>query len=204
MPVLVDKLNENGLGYSYVVGERLGRTNSKEQYAYLFNPATVTVTNAQTYPEPDGTDPFHREPFLATFDVEGGDFDGVLIVIHTDPDEATKEINALADVVNYAQTTFGDTDVILMGDFNADGSYFDEDSVTPLHVYNWIIPNTADTTVATSSNTYDRIVITDSANEYYTGESGVDYFDVSYNLTQDAAKDVSDHYPVYAVYNIEV
>lgn len=202
LPALVEKVNEGGLGYMYVVGERLGRTSSKEQYAFIYNPATVIVTNPQTYPEPNGTDPFHREPYMVTVDAVDGSFDATLIVIHTDPDEATAEINALADVMAYAVTNYGDPDVILMGDFNADGSYFDEDSVTPLHAYHWLIPNSADTTVSTSPNTYDRIVITDPAMNYYTGESGVDLFDVAYNLTFDEAKAVSDHYPVYAVYEV--
>jgi hypothetical protein len=33
-------------------------------------------------------------------------FDAVLMVIHTDPDEATEEINALDDVLTYAQSVY--------------------------------------------------------------------------------------------------
>lgn len=201
LPALVDKVNEEGQQYSSVVGERLGRTSSKEQYAYIFNTSTVMITNPSTYPEPEGTDPFHRQPFMATVDATGGTFDATLIVIHTDPDSATAEINALADVIPYAESAYGDPDVILMGDFNADKPSFKETTITPLHAYTWIIPDSTDTTVGRDSKTFDRIVITDSANAYYTGESGVDRFDVTYGLSPDEAGQVSDHYPVYAVYS---
>jgi hypothetical protein len=54
--------------------------------------------------------------------VNGG-FDVTLIVIHTDPDEATEEINALDVVVNYTQNKYPDEqDFIVMGDLNADCS----------------------------------------------------------------------------------
>jgi len=63
LPALVNLVNADGSQYSYVVSERLGRTTSKEQYAYVFNTQTIEVINTpHTYPEPDGTDPFHREP----------------------------------------------------------------------------------------------------------------------------------------------
>ena len=34
LPALVDLVNADGSQYDYVVSERLGRTSSKEQYAY--------------------------------------------------------------------------------------------------------------------------------------------------------------------------
>jgi hypothetical protein len=52
----------------------------------------------------------------------GGNFDATFIIIHTDPDEATPEINGLGAVVEYAQGTHPDEqDFIVMGDLNADG-----------------------------------------------------------------------------------
>ena len=58
LPALVDIVNSDGSQYDYVVSERLGRTTSKEQYAYIFNTQTIELTsNPHTYPEPAGTDP---------------------------------------------------------------------------------------------------------------------------------------------------
>ena len=102
-------MNADGSQYNYVVSERLGRTTGKEQYAYLYNTqTTIQVGEPHTYPEPDGTDPFHRQPYIASFEALGGNFDATLITIHTDPDEATDEINALDDVLEYAQGMYPD------------------------------------------------------------------------------------------------
>lgn len=197
LPSLMSRVNSDGSSYSYVVSERLGRTSSKEQYAYIYNSNTVQLTGtAHTYPEPSGTDPFHRQPYITSFQVINGNYDAVIIVIHTDPDEATEEINGLADVVAYARQAYpGEQDFIILGDFNADGSYYNENSVSSIsgNEYAWVIDNSQDTTVASSSNTYDRIVLTDTS-DYVN--PGVFRFDTEYGLSSSETSAVSDHYPV--------
>jgi deoxyribonuclease-1-like protein len=202
LPQLVDTVNSDGSQYDYVVSERLGRTTSKEQYAYIYDTLTVELIDSPfTYPEPEGTDPFHREPFVASFAALSGNFDVTLMVIHTDPDEATEEINALDAVVEYAQSMYLDEqDFIVMGDLNADCSYFDEDSTSTLSNsdFYWCIDNSVDTTTKTTDCTYDRIIITNATVSDFTGDTGVFRFDTEYDLTEDETTAVSDHYPVYA------
>jgi len=202
LPALIDLVNEDGSRYDYVVSERLGRTISKEQYAYIYNTDAVELTSTpQTYPEPPNTDPFHREPYIASFRALGGNFDATLIVIHTDPDEATEEINELGAVVEYAQSSYPEEqDFIVMGDLNADGSYFDEDSASTMSgsAYYWVIDDSVDTTTKSTDYTYDRIIITDSATFDLSGDAGVFRYDLEYGLTLDETVAVSDHYPVYA------
>jgi endonuclease/exonuclease/phosphatase family metal-dependent hydrolase len=202
LPKLVDTVNSDGSQYDYVVSERLGRTTSKEQYAYIYDTQTVELTDTpHTYPEPESTDPFHREPYIASFKALGGNFDVTLMVIHTDPDEATEEINALDTVVEYAQGVYpAEQDFIVMGDLNADCSYFDEDSTSTLSSsdYYWCIDNSVDTTTKTTDCTYDRIIITNLAVPDFTGDTGLFRFDTEYGLTEDETTVVSDHYPVYA------
>ncbi len=203
LPELVDVVNSNGAQYDYVVSERLGRTTSQEQYAYLYNTQTVKqVGDPHTYPEPVGTDPFHRQPYIASFEALGGNFDVTLLTIHTDPDEATEEINALDDVVEYAQSMYPDEqDFIVLGDLNADGSYFNEDSSSDLSEYYWCIDNTLDTTTKSTDYTYDRIILTDSSD--FNGDAGVFRYDLEYGLSFDETTAVSDHYPVYAEFRID-
>ena len=157
LPALVDLVNANGSQYDYVVSERLGRTTSKEQYAYIFNTQTIEIINTpHTYPEPDGTDPFHREPYIASFWALNGNFNATFRVIHSDPDEATDEINGLCAVVTYAQGTYPDEqDFIMMGDLNADGAYFDEDGTSTLSGsgYYWVIDDSVDTTTKSTDYT---------------------------------------------------
>lgn len=202
LPELVDLVNSDGSEYSYVVGERLGRTTSKEQYAYVYNTHTIAINNAYTYPEPDGTDPFHRQPYIASIEALQGNYDATLIVIHTDPDEATEEINGLDDVLAYAQSQNPEEgDFVIMGDLNADGSYFDEDGTSDLDAYYWVIDDSHDTTTKSTDYTYDRIILTDDSD--LAGESGVFRYDLKYGLDEELTVAVSDHYPVYAEFVID-
>jgi deoxyribonuclease-1-like protein len=128
----------------------------------------------------------------------------VLITVHTDPDEATEEINSLDDVVEYAQSVYlNEQDFIVMGDLNADGYYFNENSISNMSgpEYTWIIDNSLDTTTKPTDYTYDRIILTDTSD--YTGDCGVFRFDTEYGLNYSETVAVSDHYPVYAVFWID-
>ncbi|WP_135605569.1 endonuclease/exonuclease/phosphatase family protein [Methanococcoides sp. NM1] len=197
LPALVDLVNSDGSQYDYVVSERLGRTSSKEQYAYIYDTSAVALAGTpETYPEPEGTDPFHRQPYISSFKALDGDYDAVLMVIHTDPDEANEEINALDDVLEYAKRSYPDeVDFVLMGDFNADGNYFDEDSSSDLDDHFWLIDDSWDTTTKSTDYTYDRIVLTDASD--LSGEHGVFRYDLEYSLSEEMTVAVSDHYPVY-------
>jgi predicted extracellular nuclease len=64
--------------------------------------------------------------------------------------------------VEDASKYFDEPDVILLGDLNADCSYYDEDSIDPLRTgYEWLVPNNADTNVSDSTScAYDRIIVT--------------------------------------------
>ncbi|NPE28969.1 hypothetical protein HNV12_13595 [Methanococcoides sp. SA1] len=65
LPELVDLVNADGSQYNYMVSERLGKSSSKEQYAYIYNTQTADVTAIpETDPEIEGTDPFHRHHTL--------------------------------------------------------------------------------------------------------------------------------------------
>ncbi len=198
LPELIELVNSDGSNYEFVVSERMGRTTSKEQYAYVYNTDTILITSeALPYPEPEGTDPFHRQPYIASFRAVNGNYDAVIIVIHTDPDEATEEINALDEALAHAQNVYPDEqDFIILGDLNADGSYFNEDSSSDLDEYYWVIDDTHDTTTKATDYTYDRIILTDHSD--FTGDFGVFRYDLEYNLTYDETVAVSDHYPVYA------
>jgi endonuclease/exonuclease/phosphatase family metal-dependent hydrolase len=201
LEVAVDSL---GVNYDYIIGPRLGRSTSKEQYAFIYNTETVIMLDSDTYVE-NGNDTFHREPFVAHFKVKAGSFDFIIVNIHVDPDDAKSEINALPVVITAAASIFSERDVILLGDLNADCSYFDEtDTTSPLRgqEYTWLINNDMDTNVAASKCTYDRIISTSSLNEDYAGTSNVFRFDQQYELDCEP-KEVSDHYPVMSEFFVD-
>ncbi len=203
LPGLLDAVNSaGGPRYDYTVSERLGRTTSKEQYAYIYNIQKIQpIGSPYTYPDPN--DKFQREPYISEFKAKNGNFNFVLITIHTDPDTATQEINDLSAVVEDAKIRYqGEGDFIIMGDLNADCSYFNENGQSPLWSgeYSWVINNSVDTTTKSTDCTYDRIIITTPAKTDFTGDSGVFGFDTAYNLTYESTIAVSDHYPVYGIF----
>ena len=205
IPLFVEKINQmEGPNYGFIRSERLGRTTSKEAYAYVYNTETVQFIQGSDYVYNDVNDVFEREPYIAVF--KSGNFDFVLVGIHTKPDDAYNEIGNLSLVVSSIQTKNPDEkDIIIMGDFNADGSYFNEDDTSNLFRssgYNWLITNDMDTMVKTDY-TYDRIVVLDETlnHEYHSGTAQVFYFDQVYGLNnQTFVGEVSDHYPVFAQY----
>ena len=184
---IVALLGEVDGSYNMTVGPRLGRTTSKEQYAYIYNTETVALLDNYTYNDSD--DRFHREPYMAEF--RSGNFTFTIVTIHTDPDEAAQEINALDQVMESIEG-----DVIIMGDFNADCSYFDEEQERK---YIWLIENNEDTTTKSTNCTYDRIAIKNQTMDEYAG-SGVFRFDEKYGLNQSQTEEISDHYPVFATF----
>jgi endonuclease/exonuclease/phosphatase family metal-dependent hydrolase len=186
--------------YDYVIGPREGRSTSKEQYWIIYDAAKFSVLGAE--PWPDQEDIYERNPYAVFFQTTGG-FDFILIDNHIQPGNAAREIAALPEVIAYYQNLWQESDVLVVGDLNADGAYYDESLLTgifPVDEYTIIITNDDDTTLAASDNTYDRFIVTSSAVEDYTGNYGVIRFDELYDFTQYniAPSAVSDHYPVWA------
>ncbi|MDR2793963.1 MAG: endonuclease/exonuclease/phosphatase family protein [Treponema sp.] len=191
--------------YDYVLGPREGRTASKEQYWVIYDTEKLIAADSATYD--DAADRFQRSPMAVYFQTKDN-FDFILIDTHIQPSDADKEITVLPEVVAYFQNRWNETDVLVMGDFNADGSYYNEDklaAVFPDSDYRIIITNEYNTTVAERDNTYDRVIITRSAQEDFTGTFGVVYYDTIYDFPSLGIepKDVSDHFPVWAEFYID-
>lgn len=186
---LMDALPE----YDYVISDRLGRTSSKEQYAFIFK--RVNVTKAQVYP--DDSDRFEREPYMAFIEV--ADFDFVLIQVHTKPDDAQYEIRALQSVVEYAKSVYQDKDIFIVGDLNADCSYFDGGE---LKDYYWWIDEDEDTTTSQTDCAYDRIISLYKYSKDFVYGCGVDRIDEDEATNIELLQAISNHFPVECKINI--
>jgi hypothetical protein len=203
-PAYQDGINGlEGPPYAYVESPRLGRTSSKESYAYYWNTATVQLIEGSTRVYEDALDIYEREPYIACF--RAGLFDFTLIGVHTSPEDARWEIGNLTVVArSVLDANPAEEDIIILGDLNADGGYFDEDGPSPLRgePYIWLTDNSLDTMTKTDW-TYDRIIVTGaSLREYVGGSCTAFYFDAEYGLSGNIVEDVSDHYPLYAVFRV--
>lgn len=199
MNTYVAKINSiAGSGaYSYVRGH---------QYAFVYRNATITKKASGLY---SGSKTFTYKPLRANFAVKNGTFDFAMLTIHTSPDKAVTEIPALQTAMSETRTYYNEQDVICLGDYNADGSYFSAGAAGgslngwSTTTYITVVKNGVDTTVSTgNSYTYDRMQIYKGASyQDYTGYTGVlkfaSYYKVSMleGTTTTAGKEsaLSDH-----------
>jgi len=204
LPLFVEAINNGGRQYDYVIGPRLGRSSSKEQYAFIFDRASIEVDRQQLFTIDDERDDLlHREPFVGWFRVRGPaanqGFTFSLVNIHIDPDEVATELQVLDDVMRVVRDDGrNEDDVILLGDFNADDRHFGELGRVPQIA--WAISGVPTNTRGTKQ--YDNIVFYANATREFTGRTGVFDFMREYNLTIDEALEVSDHLPVWAEFSI--
>jgi len=191
--------------YDYILGPREGRSSSKEQYWFIYDKTKLRVIDSAVYP--DLTDAFERRPKAVYFEHVNNIFDFVVINKHVAPGDALKEISYTPKLFNYFYNLFKDPDIILVGDLNADGSYFNERLLTQIFPQNdflVVIDNSLNTTVAASQNTYDRIIISKTVFEDFTGNYGVYIFEEYYDFSKlnIQSKHISDHYPIWATFYI--
>jgi deoxyribonuclease-1-like protein len=203
LPRFVQMLNATGRQYDFVIGPRLGRSDSKEQYAFVFDTATIEVDRGAIYTIQDPADRMHREPLVAPFRVRGPRpeeaFTFTLVNVHTDPDEAKAEVDCLADVFRAVRNDGrNEDDVIVLGDFNYDMTK--PSKVTQLPNVMGVIIGKMTNTLGTKA--YDNLVLDRMATVEFMGRA--DVFDMvrEYNLTTAQAKTVSDHMPVWAEFSV--
>ncbi len=151
----------------------------------------------------DPDDLFHRPPLVASFRVRGPPpeqaFTFTLIDIHTEPAEAKAEVKSrwrksYRAVRNDGR---GEDDVILLGDLNADEKKFG--MLQQIPNMTWIISGVPTNTRRTE--TYDNMLFDRAATIEFTGRAGV--FDLvrEFNLTEQQALEVSDHFPIWAEFS---
>ena len=173
--------------------------SSQEQYAYYYNRTVFReISEGQLFND-SANDFFQREPYFTQFELlnasgNSSGFDFTLFTIHTKPASALAEINALHEVIqSYQENNSDETDVILLGDLNADCSYATSQELweSPLRQpqYNWLVNDIADTTVSSTDCAYDRIITIEDLNGRLVGSWGID--------TSITNTSVSDHYPVW-------
>ncbi|XP_067562922.1 deoxyribonuclease-1 isoform X2 [Pseudorca crassidens] len=214
--------------YHFVVSEPLGRNSYKERYLFLFRPDQVSVLDSYQYDdgcEPCGNDSFSREPAVVKFSspftresqllaepsphrlsmtpvsTEIKEF--AIVPLHAAPSDAVAEIDSLYDVYLDVWQKWDLEDIMLMGDFNAGCSYVTPSQWSSIRLrrsppFQWLIPDTADTTVTSTHCAYDRIVVAGPLLQDAVVPNSAAPFDfqAAYGLSDQMALAISDHYPV--------
>lgn len=167
-------------GYDCLVSQRDGRSSSQEQTGVLFNPSKVNVVEFSNIADP--SDVWERSPTLAKVAVDNVTFD--FYVVHLKPDDVASELFYLEQIVSSKVVP-----VVIIGDLNADCTYYKPEVHTEFDTWNWIIGDSQDTTTASTDCAYDRIIANDLAVPYISSV-GVDSSGIN--------KTFSDHYLINA------
>ncbi|XP_022604569.1 deoxyribonuclease-1-like [Seriola dumerili] len=210
MKTLKQELNKTSCNrqrpYSMVASVQLGRDTYKEQFVCFYRQDEVTLTDFHQYEDNQAgdEDAFAREPFILRFSCPATDVeDLVLIPVHTKPEDSLKELDELYDVVDAVRKKWGTDNIMILGDFNADGRYLSKKKKEQIRIlsapYHWLIDDDVDTTTSNSNdNTYDRIVVYgDTMLEAVVPRSAKSFnFQRKFKLTDKETLSISDHYPV--------
>ncbi len=204
LPRFVAAINADGSRYDFLIGPRLGRSVSTEQYAFVYDTTRVTHDPAKVGTIADPADALHREPFVARFQTlaspPSSAFSFWLVNTHTDPDEVKEEVAALADVFQVMRTAdASEDDVIMLGDLNADETQLGKLGQIP--GITWVVSGT--TTNTRRSKAYDNLLFDRDATREYTGRWGVLDLESVFGLSRDEALKVSDHLPVWAEFEVK-
>jgi len=158
--------------YTCEINRRAGRSSSKEQIGIFYkNIELTTITDFR-----DTADNFERPPLLTLWNV--GTYQLQMYAVHLKPDDVKAELAALEVIVPDA------SNIVIIGDLNADCSYYNPSEEPEFDNLNWIIPDSADTTVSDTDCAYDRILLNNNAKTKF----------VSYNIVTNFTKEQSDHY----------
>uniref|UniRef100_A0A673Z315 Deoxyribonuclease n=1 Tax=Salmo trutta TaxID=8032 RepID=A0A673Z315_SALTR len=202
--------------YTLQISTRLGRDKYKEQFMFLYRDDLVDLVGSWQYEDNQAgdVDAFAREPYILRFKCLNSVLeDLVLIPVHTKPEDSGKELDELYDVflevtkkwkTDITMYALLKTNVMILGDFNADGSYLSKKGMKAIRIrsdknFHWLIKDDVDTTANTGNdNTYDRIVIygDDMLDAIVPNSAKPFNFQIAYGLSEEDALKVSDHYPV--------
>lgn len=201
--LLLRELNRfDGSGpYRSLKSDMLGRSTYMEKYVYIYRSHKTQVLDSYVYQDQD--DLFAREPFVAHFTLPSKVLPSlVLVPLHTTPKDVEKELNALYDVFLDVSQHWQNQDVILLGDFNADCASLTKKRLSELLLrthagFHWAIADGDDTTVRASTHcAYDRVVLHGERCQSLLQAAAAFNFPRSFQLTEEEALKVSDHYPV--------
>lgn len=197
--IFLEAINATGRRYEVLLSERTGKQpddrSSQEQYAFYFDANRVVALDGGALFDDDRNDKFQREPFTARFGLKGSSLTLAITQVHTRPESAVEEIDALFEVHEDVGRRYpGERNQLIVGDYNASCTYASPQELRSLRIrsssFRWIVPDTADTTVSpTTRCAYDRIVASGPLRSQFSRWGIGNWF-------TDAA--ISDHWPVWA------
>ncbi|MFA5856070.1 MAG: endonuclease/exonuclease/phosphatase family protein [Candidatus Pacearchaeota archaeon] len=168
--------------FECINSSRAGTTSSKEQIGIIYKRGI----NLSLFDfNPLEQDYYERPPIKVDINIEGNNI--TAYNIHIKPEQVSIELT------NLEETIVNNGKVILMGDLNADCSYYNPQLQTHFMGWFWLIKDFEDTTSSNSNCAYDRILLNNGAKSNYL-EHGIH--------TENITEAMSDHYLIWVKFRI--
>lgn len=171
-------------------------TGNHERFAFIYNGDHLQEIGQAGSIRGIDTRVFDRVPYQQAF--RAGNFDFTLITVHlsyADTQRRRREADELAKYAEHLAQSGGEKDIIVLGDFNEQGTgnlhYFEE--------MGWESLNQQPTNLS-STETYDTLLIDPRCTHEWSGKAGAIVFDASsrFRNEKEASESISDHRPAYA------
>lgn len=201
LPVLVERLNQTGRRFDYLIGPRVGQANQTQQFAFVFDTTRIETDRYQLYTIEDPENLMTFDPLVGWFrckeSASNDAFTFSLVNIRINR-QAANEPNF---VPNLFHAVSGDgrneDDLIIVGDFGGNPGQIaklNSDSVK------FAIRNIP--TDVAGQNMFDCILFPTQGTTEFTGRSGVFDFLRKYNMSLEQATEISPQMPVWAEFYV--
>ncbi len=201
LPMLVDKLNQSGSRYDYLIGPRVGRAAPHQQFAYVFDTGKLETDRFALYTVDDPEDLMNHEPLVAWFRCKGvpqrDAFTFSLVNVSIDPSFGDAERSMLPGLIDaIVQDGRHEDDWIMLGDFAGGNAQLLMLDATSVRFALSDIP-----TDIAGTRMLDTLLFSTRATTEFTGRAGAFDFLRKYNLSLERAMEVSQHMPVWAEFS---
>ncbi|HBE67701.1 MAG TPA: deoxyribonuclease I [Planctomycetaceae bacterium] len=198
LPLLVERLNQSGRHYDYIIGPRVGRAGDYQQFAFVFDTDRVETDRYRLYTVDDPDDLMTFEPLVGWFRCKGPEtsqaFTFSLINVKIAAQLAAPERAILGDLVRAIQRDGrGEDDWIVLGDIGGDTA-----GLQSLEAINTRFAIREIPTEVTGMRMLDSIFFDMHATSEYSGRSGAYDFLRKHNMAVEQALEISSHLPVWA------
>lgn len=200
---LVEQINAlSGRQYDFATCPTQQRDGIEHYSAFIFDKAAVEIDRSTVHFVEEQRR-FRHKPLVGSFRARGPKpaeaFTFTLVAVETDPEKAGVELDLLADVFRAVRDDGrNEDDIIMLGDFQADDNHLGR--LGKVLGITAAISDTPSTTRGT--RLADNLLFDRRATSEFTGRAEV--FDTmrEFELTMQAAADISDHLPVWAEFSV--
>lgn len=204
LPTLIDRINQEGPRYDFVIGPRAGRGEFPSQLAVVYDRTRLEVDRQRIYSVADPDDLLSEEPLVVWCRCRGPDprvaYTFSLVNVRVDPQEIERELRVLKQVHRAVQGDGrGEDDVLLLGDFRVPTSAVLEH--LDAAVFRAVVMESPGGTNP-EHRAADNLVFPVAATTEFTGRAGAIDFLREYNLSRAEAGRLADHFPIWGEFSV--